>query len=66
MYAIRSYYGNDGAKGLLELKESGADTIAQDEQSSVVYGMPKEAAKLGAANHILSLDDIAPFLLRSL
>jgi len=58
--------GNDGAKGLLELKESGADTIAQDEQSSVVYGMPKEAAKLGAANHILSLDDIAPFLLRSL
>ncbi len=58
--------GNDGAKGLLELKESGADTIAQDEQSSVVYGMPKEAAKLGAANHILSLDQIAPFLVKSL
>ncbi len=58
--------GNDGAKGLLELKESGANTIAQDEQSSVVYGMPKEAAKLGAANHILSLDQIAPFLVKSL
>ena len=58
--------GNDGAKGLLELKESGANTIAQDEQSSVVYGMPKEAAKLGAANHILSLDQIAPYLIKSL
>ncbi len=58
--------GNDGAKGLLELKESGADTIAQDEHSSVVYGMPKEAAKLGAANHILSLDQIAPFIVKSL
>ncbi len=58
--------GNDGAKGLLELKESGADTIAQDEQSSVVYGMPKEAAKLGAANHILSLDQLAPFIVKSL
>jgi two-component system chemotaxis response regulator CheB len=58
--------GNDGAKGLLELKESGANTIAQDEQSSVVYGMPKEAANLGAANHILGLDEIAPFLLKSL
>ncbi len=58
--------GNDGAKGLLELKETGADTIAQDEQSSVVYGMPKEAAKLGAANHILSLEQLAPFLVKSL
>ncbi len=58
--------GNDGAKGLLELKESGANTIAQDEQSSVVYGMPKEAAKLGAANKILSLEEIAPYLLKSL
>ncbi|MCW3806418.1 protein-glutamate methylesterase/protein-glutamine glutaminase [Plebeiibacterium marinum] len=58
--------GNDGAKGLLELKESGADTVAQDEQSSVVYGMPKEAAKLGAANHILGLDHIAPYLIKSI
>lgn len=54
--------GNDGAKGLLELKESGAYTIAQDEASSVVFGMPKEAIKLNAAEKILSLDKIAPFL----
>lgn len=58
--------GNDGARGLLELKESGAKTIAQDEQSSIVFGMPKEAIKIGAADDILSLDDIAPFLLKSL
>ncbi|GAF01835.1 protein-glutamate methylesterase/protein-glutamine glutaminase [Saccharicrinis fermentans] len=58
--------GNDGAKGLLELKESGAYTIAQDERSSVVYGMPKEAAKLGAASKILSLDEMAPSLLKLL
>lgn len=56
--------GNDGAKGLLELKEVGAHTIAQDEASSVVYGMPKEAAKLGAADKILPLDQIAPYLLK--
>ena len=55
--------GNDGAKGLLELKEVGAHTIAQDEASCVVYGMPKEAAKLGAADKILALDQIAPYLL---
>ncbi|MBS2096824.1 protein-glutamate methylesterase/protein-glutamine glutaminase [Carboxylicivirga linearis] len=55
--------GNDGAKGLLELKESGAHTIAQDEASSVVFGMPKEAIKLGAADEILSLDKIAPYIL---
>ena len=58
--------GNDGAKGLLELKEAGALTIAQDEASSVVYGMPKEAAKLGAAQEILSLEKIAPYLLKTL
>jgi two-component system chemotaxis response regulator CheB len=55
--------GNDGAKGLLELKESGAHTIAQDEASSVVFGMPKEAIKLDAADEILSLEKIAPYLL---
>ncbi len=55
--------GNDGAKGLLELKESGAHTIAQDAASSVVFGMPKEAIKLGAADEILSLQKIAPYLL---
>ncbi len=56
--------GADGAKGLLELKEVGAQTIAQDQESSIVFGMPKEAIKLGAAKEIMSLEDIAPFLVR--
>jgi len=56
--------GADGAKGLLELKEVGAHTVAQDQQSSIVYGMPKEAAKLGAAKDIISLDDMASYLVK--
>ncbi len=51
--------GADGAAGLLTMKQNGARTIAQDEQTSVVYGMPREAAKLGAANEILPLNAIA-------
>ncbi len=51
--------GNDGARGLLELKEAGALTIAQDEATCVVFGMPNEAIKLGAANRVLPLDAIA-------
>jgi len=58
--------GNDGAKGLLELKESGAHTIAQDENSCVVFGMPKEAIKLDAAEKILPLDKIAPYIVNNL
>lgn len=50
--------GNDGAKGLLEMKQSGAVTIAQDEASSIVYGMPRVAAELGAASKVLSLSSI--------
>jgi two-component system chemotaxis response regulator CheB len=42
--------GNDGAQGLLEMKTAGAHTIAQDEKSRVVFGMPNEAIKLGAAD----------------
>lgn len=56
--------GADGAKGLLELKEMGAETIAQNQESSVVFGMPKEAIKLNAANHILGIEEIAPFLVK--
>ncbi|MGH9722300.1 MAG: protein-glutamate methylesterase/protein-glutamine glutaminase [Bryobacteraceae bacterium] len=55
--------GGDGAKGLLKMKQAGAATIAQDEASCVVFGMPKEAIKRGAADRVLSLDDIAPYLL---
>ncbi|MBP7460667.1 MAG: chemotaxis response regulator protein-glutamate methylesterase [Candidatus Delongbacteria bacterium] len=56
---IMTGMGDDGAKGLLELKDSGASTIAQDEKSCVVFGMPKEAILLGAANKILPLDQLA-------
>lgn len=54
--------GNDGAKGLLAMKNAGCTTLVQDEQSSVVFGMPKEAIKLGAAKHILNLNDIAAYM----
>ena len=50
--------GSDGSSGLLKMKESGAQTLAQDEKSSVVFGMPREAIKLGAANKIVNLDDM--------
>jgi two-component system chemotaxis response regulator CheB len=55
--------GDDGALGLLELRGTGAITIAQDEHSSIVFGMPAEAIRLGAAEHILPPDRIAEVLL---
>ena len=58
--------GQDGAKGLLGLKEAGALTIAQDEQSSVVWGMPGAAVKMDAARKVLSLNAIPPFLVKAL
>jgi two-component system chemotaxis response regulator CheB len=58
--------GKDGAEGLLEMKNAGAVTIAQDEKSCVVYGMPKEAAQIGAAMKILSLDRIPEALVELL
>lgn len=57
--ALMTGMGDDGAKGLLELREAGAYTIAQDEKSCVVFGMPHEAIKLGAALKILPLDMIS-------
>lgn len=51
--------GDDGARGLLEMRDSGAVTYAQDEASSVVFGMPKEAIKRGGAVHIVALDQVA-------
>ena len=59
---IMTGMGDDGARGLLEMRESGAHTVAQDEASSVVYGMPKEAIKLGAAMKIASLRDIPQYI----
>lgn len=51
--------GKDGAEGLLKMKEAGARTIAQDEKTSVVFGMPREAIELGAAEKVLPLDKVA-------
>jgi two-component system chemotaxis response regulator CheB len=61
---IMTGMGADGAQGLLEMKEAGASTIAQDEKSCVVFGMPKEAIKLNAADKILPLEQIAGHMLR--
>lgn len=61
--AILTGMGADGAKGLLAMREAGAHTIAQDEASCVVFGMPKEAIALGGAVEILPLPQIAPSLL---
>ncbi len=50
--------GDDGAKGILEMKQAGAKTIAQDEKSCVVFGMPKEAIKLGGVDQVVALEKI--------
>lgn len=63
---IMTGMGDDGAAGLLRLKEAGAETIAQDEESCVVFGMPKEAIKLGAAKEIVSLHKITNSILSHL
>jgi len=55
--------GDDGAQGLLELKKAGGATYAQDEQTSVVFGMPQAAHACGAARALLSLESIAPAIL---
>lgn len=55
--------GEDGAKGLLKMKEAGAFTIAQDEESSMVFGMPKKSIELNAVNKVASLTDIPRIIL---
>jgi two-component system chemotaxis response regulator CheB len=52
--------GRDGAAGLLAIRRAGGFTVAQDESTSVVYGMPREAVLLGAAQRVLPLDQIGP------
>ena len=56
---IMTGMGKDGAEGLLKMKKEGARTIAQDEASSIVFGMPKIAIEIGAIDHVLPLDRIA-------
>jgi two-component system chemotaxis response regulator CheB len=51
--------GKDGAQGMLEMHQAGAHTIAQDEESCVVFGMPKEAIALGGVSEVLPLQSIA-------
>lgn len=56
---IMTGMGDDGAKGLKEMRDAGAHTVAQDEATCVVFGMPKEAIKLGAAEKVVPLEDIS-------
>ena len=57
--------GDDGADGLLEMRNAGAATVAQDEATSVVFGMPKEAIERGAAGKIVPLGLIAEEILQA-
>ena len=57
--------GDDGAKGMKEMHDAGAHTIAQDEKTCIVYGMPAEAVKLGGVDEIQPLPDIAAAVLRA-
>jgi len=58
--------GKDGATGLSKIRNAGGITIAQDEESSVVYGMPKVAWELGAASQVVSLKQIPGYLISCL
>jgi two-component system chemotaxis response regulator CheB len=60
--ALLTGMGRDGASGLLAIRQAGGYTIAQDEATSVVYGMPREAALCDGADRILPLGDIGPAL----
>jgi two-component system chemotaxis response regulator CheB len=61
--AILTGMGSDGAQGMLAMKKAGARTIAQDEASCVVFGMPKEAIRLGAVDRVLPLASISGAIL---
>jgi two-component system chemotaxis response regulator CheB len=56
--------GDDGARGMLAMKEAGARTVAQDEASSVVWGMPGSAVKMNAAQKVVPLNEVAANLLQ--
>ncbi|GHB10205.1 protein-glutamate methylesterase/protein-glutamine glutaminase [Salinicola rhizosphaerae] len=58
--------GRDGAAGLVKMREAGAHTVAQDEASCVVFGMPKEAIALGGADEVIALPDIARHLVQQM
>jgi two-component system chemotaxis response regulator CheB len=56
--------GRDGAEGLLALRQAGARTFAQDEESCVVFGMPRAAMEVGAAEKMVSLPNIAAHIVK--
>ncbi len=62
---IMTGMGDDGARGLKEMRDAGASTIAQDEASCVVFGMPKEAIRFGAAERVLPLEDVSRAILKA-
>lgn len=62
--AILTGMGNDGAGGLMNMRQAGAHTIAQDEASSIVFGMPKEAIERGAAEKVVPLSEITQTLIK--
>jgi two-component system chemotaxis response regulator CheB len=62
---IMTGMGDDGAKGLREMREAGATTFAQDEKSCVVFGMPQEAIKQGGVCKVVSLESMANEVLRA-
>ena len=64
MGVLMTGMGDDGAEGLLEMKQAGAATIAQDEASCVVFGMPSKAIQRNAATAVVALDEIASVVTR--
>jgi two-component system chemotaxis response regulator CheB len=56
--------GRDGADGLLAVRQSGGRTLAQDRATSVVFGMPQDAIRIGAAERVLPLDEFGPVLIQ--
>jgi two-component system chemotaxis response regulator CheB len=62
--AILTGMGDDGAAGLLEMRRAGAVTLAQDEASCVVFGMPRAAIERGAVDHVVPLEHMAAHVLR--
>ena len=62
---IMTGMGDDGARGLKEMRDAGSNTIAQDEATCVVFGMPKEAIRFGAVERVLPLDDLSQAILQA-
>ena len=63
MGVIMTGMGDDGARGMLEMHDAGGFTVAQDEATSIVFGMPKEAIARGGVDRVVSLEQIAKEIL---